>query len=452
MKDFINLLLCTILVFVHGGLVMGAGSEQWGYVQVRPKAHMFWWHYKSPYRVDDPSKPWPIILWLQGGPGGSGVGYGNFREIGPLDNFLNPRNSTWLKKADLLFVDNPVGTGFSYVEDNNAYVKTDEEAAADLTTLLRKLFNKNKQLQKSPLYVVGESYGGKFAVTLGLSVVKTIKAGHLKLKFGGVALGDSWISPQDYAFSWGPLLKDLSRLDNNGLAKSKRLAQKIKQQIEAGQFVNATDSWADLEEVIFWGSNSVDFYNFMLDSRNDPAPATVTSLQSSKAAKSFRKYSTYLGNSHNFAPGGAGDLDTFMDVAIRAKLKIIPKNVTWGGQSMRVFSALSGDFMKPRINEVGQLLKNGVNVTVYNGQVDLICATKGTEAWVEKLKWGGLKSFLGLDRKPLYCKNDTTTTKGFVRSYKNLHFYWILDAGHFVPVDQPCVSLQMIGNITQSPN
>ncbi|RZC90887.1 hypothetical protein C5167_028725 [Papaver somniferum] len=226
MKNFINLLLCFLLVLViYGGVVMGVGTkdgpEQWGYVQVRPKAHMFWWHYKSPYRVDDPSKPWPIILWLQGGPGGSGTGFGNFREVGPLDNFLNPRNSTWLKKADLLFVVSPsFPTRYSYVEDDNAYVKTDEAAAADLTTLLRKLFNKNEQLQKSPLYVVGESYGGKFAVTLGLSVVKAIKTGHLKLKFGGVALGDSWISPQDYAFSWGPLLKDLSRLDSNGLAKS----------------------------------------------------------------------------------------------------------------------------------------------------------------------------------------------------------------------------------------
>ncbi|KAI3997175.1 hypothetical protein MKX01_009019 [Papaver californicum] len=456
MKNFIALFLCTLLVFVHGGFVMGIGtkdgSEQWGYVQVRPKAHMFWWHYKSPYRVDDPSKPWPIILWLQGGPGASGVGIGNFQEIGPLDNFLNPRNSTWLKKADLLFVDNPVGTGYSYVEDDNAYVKTDEEAATDLTTLLKKLFNKNEQLQKSPLYVVAESYGGKYAVTLGLSVVKTIKAGHLKLKFGGVALGDSWISPLDYVFSWGPLLKDLSRLDNKGLAKSKILAQQIKRQIEAGEFVNATDSWGNLEEVIVAGSNSVDFYNFMLDSANDPLEATVTSLESSKAAASFLKYSTYLGTSSKFTPGGDGDVHTLMNGAIKAKLKIIPKNVTWGGQSENVFSALSGDFMKPRINEVDQLLKNGVNVTVYNGQVDLICATKGTESWVEKLKWEGLKSFLSLDRKPLYCENDATTTKGFVRSYKNLHFYWILGAGHFVPVDQPCVSLQMIGDITQSPN
>ncbi|KAL6537976.1 Serine carboxypeptidase-like 51 [Orobanche hederae] len=36
--------------------------------------------------------------------GGSGVGIGNFEEIGPLDTYLKPRNSTWLKKADLMFV------------------------------------------------------------------------------------------------------------------------------------------------------------------------------------------------------------------------------------------------------------------------------------------------------------------------------------------------------------
>lgn len=36
--------------------------------------------------------------------GGSRVGFGNFGEIGPLDEDLNPRNFTWLKKADLFFV------------------------------------------------------------------------------------------------------------------------------------------------------------------------------------------------------------------------------------------------------------------------------------------------------------------------------------------------------------
>lgn len=47
---------------------------------------------------------------------------------------------------------------------------------------------------------------------------------------------------------------------------------------------------------------------------------------------------------------------------------------------------MATDFMKPRINEVDELLSRGVDVTVYNGQIDLICATKGTEAWIQKLK------------------------------------------------------------------
>ncbi|KAJ0016998.1 hypothetical protein Pint_10575 [Pistacia integerrima] len=42
----------------------------------------------------------------------------------------------------------------------------------------------------------------------------------------------------------------------------------------------------------------------------------------------------------------------------------------WGGQSDYVFTQLQGDFMRPRINEVDELLAKGVNVTIYNGQVN----------------------------------------------------------------------------------
>ncbi|GAV72105.1 Peptidase_S10 domain-containing protein [Cephalotus follicularis] len=422
------------------------GSEEWGYVEVRPKAYMFWWLYRSPYRVEDPSKPWPIMLWLQGGPGASGVGIGNFQEIGPLNSDLKPRNSTWLRKADLLFVDNPVGTGYSYVEDKSLFVKTDVEAAVDLTTLLENIFNKNESLQNSPLYIVAESYGGKFAVTLGLSALRAIESGKLKLKLGGVALGDSWISPQDYVFSWGPLLKYVSRLDNNGLEKSNSVAEKIKQQIQDGQYVDATNSWGELEEVIIDNSNSVDFYNFLLDSGMDPVSLTAIELSE---GISMKRYSRYLDSLRSSADGVVS-FDDLMNVVIRKKLKIIPENVTWGGQSDGVSTALQGDFMRPRISEVDELLAKGVNVTVYNGQLDLICATMGTEAWVQKLKWEGLNNFLNLERTPLFCGKDKMT-RGFTKSYKNLHFYWILGAGHFVPVDQPCVALNMVGTFTQSP-
>ena len=52
-------------------------AEQWGYVDVRTGAHIFWWF----YRANDPSPDTrPTVLWLQGGPGASGTGYGNFAE------------------------------------------------------------------------------------------------------------------------------------------------------------------------------------------------------------------------------------------------------------------------------------------------------------------------------------------------------------------------------------
>ncbi|KAM7278744.1 hypothetical protein ACFE04_005878 [Oxalis oulophora] len=400
------------------------------------KAHMFWWLYKSPYRVENSTKPWPTILWLQGGP-----------EIGPLDTNLNPRNSTWLKVADLLFVDNPVGTGYSFVEgaDRNLFVKTDVENANDLTTLLRKIFNRLERLQKSPLYIVAESYGGKFAVTLGLSVLKAIESGKLKLHLGGIALGNTWISPEDFVLSWGPLLKDVSRLDKNGADQANTVALKIKQQIKDGKFVEATDSWSELESQISENSNNVNFYNFLKDSGSDDS-SSIMSLK----GNGMRQYSRYLSSSR-YTPDGVGEgLSGLMNGVIKKKLKIIPENVTWGDQDGIVFDVLAGDFMRPRINEVDELLAKGVNVTIYSGQIDLICCTKGTEAWLEKLKWDGLEKFQSKARTPRYCGGHGVT-KGFTKSYKNLHFYWILEASHFVPVDQPCVSLNMIGEITQSP-
>ncbi|XP_042442406.1 serine carboxypeptidase-like 51 [Zingiber officinale] len=441
------LLLCSALHFtVLAASGTADGSEEWGYVQVRPKAHMFWWLYRSAQRTDAGPTPWPTVLWLQGGPGSSGVAMGNFEEVGPLDANLKPRKSTWLQKADLLFVDNPVGTGFSFVEDESLLVKSDVAAATDLTTLLKKLYNGNEAWQKSPLFIVAESYGGKFAATVGLAIHKAIKAGELKLKFGGVALGDSWISPEDYVFSWGPLLKDISRLDGKSAEESNKIAEEIKQQIANGQYNDSAYTWGRLEDFISSKSNDVDFYNFLLDSASDPLSLATTTEVGRKQV--MKAYTTYLSSKAS----ADVDISSLMNGPIRNKLKIIPRNVSWGEQSDLVFNYLSNDFMKPRIKEVDELLSLEVNVTVYNGQVDLICATKGTEAWIQKLKWEGLKSFNNIDRTPLYCSSEEAgLTRGFLKSYKNLHFYWILGAGHFVPVDQPCIALKMIADITNSP-
>ena len=79
------------------------------------------------------------------------------------------------------------------MEDTKLFVITDEEAATDLTMLLMEIFNKNESLQKSPLYIVAESYGGKFAATLGLSALKAIESGKLKLILGGECSSNNFI-------------------------------------------------------------------------------------------------------------------------------------------------------------------------------------------------------------------------------------------------------------------
>ncbi|KAI7985139.1 Serine carboxypeptidase-like 51 [Camellia lanceoleosa] len=338
-------LLVSLFLLVSNSLVLAnfhltAGTDD--------EAHMFWWLYRSPYRVEDPSNPWPTILWLQGGPGGSRVGFGNFLEIGPLDVDLKPWNSTWLTKADLLLVDSPVGTRFNYVEDESLAVKTDEAAAIDLTAMLKALFNGNETLQKSPLFIIVESYGGKFA------------------------------------FSWGPLLKDLSRLDSNALYSSNSLAQKIQQELAEEKYEDATNTWGVLEDVISASSNDVDFYNFMLDSSNDPLESRTYESKGLMVDRYLKYMRTKIFSSINSASGL--DLYTVMNGPIKQKLKIIPENVTWDGQGAIVFPAMVGDFMKPRIKKVDKLLAKGVNVTIYNGQIDLIYATKGTEAWIDKLE------------------------------------------------------------------
>lgn len=59
---------------------------------VREGAHMFWWlHYTIADGVTDPTER-PLILWLQGGPGSSSTGFGNFEILGPLDLSLNKRD------------------------------------------------------------------------------------------------------------------------------------------------------------------------------------------------------------------------------------------------------------------------------------------------------------------------------------------------------------------------
>lgn len=439
-------LLSLPLLLLLLGLSTGAivdlppdeGKEVWDYVTVRKDAHMFWWLYYATHPCKNFTEL-PLVMWLQGGPGGSSTGFGNFEEIGPLDCDLKPRKTTWLQSANLLFVDNPVGTGFSYVNKNGSYAKDLAMVASDMMVLLKSFFSCRPEFQTIPFYIFSESYGGKMAAGIALELQKAIQQGTIKCNFSGVALGDSWISPVDSVLSWGPYLYSVSLLDDQGLAEVSQVAEQVLDAVNKGLYKEATQLWGKAEMVIEQNTDGVNFYNIL--TKTAPMSTTKSSLEftQSHLVQLYQRHVRHLNRD---------DLNQLMNGPIRTKLKIIPKDCSWGGQANNVFLNMEEDFMKPVISVVDELLEAGVNVTVYNGQLDLIVDTMGQEAWVRKLKWTELPKFSQLKWKPLYADPTSSETSAFVKSHKNLAFYWILKAGHMVPSDQGDIALKMMKLVT----
>ncbi|TRY59609.1 hypothetical protein DNTS_003892 [Danionella cerebrum] len=423
----------------EGSSVPVQAKESWGYVDVREGAHMFWWLYYA----DSSSASYrelPLVMWLQGGPGGSGCGFGNFEEIGPLDRDLKPRETSWVRASSVLFVDNPVGTGYSYTDSEDALTKDVGMVASDMMVLLKAFFSLKKEFQSIPFFIFSESYGGKMAAAISLELTEAIQAGSIKCNFAGVALGDSWISPIDSVMTWGPYLYSTSLLDDNGLNEVITAAKAVLEAVSQGQYQKATELWSVTENVIEQNTNGVNFYNIL--SQNDDEMLKSTSERSANG------FITLLKKRH-IHPLHRQSLSKLMNGQIKQKLGVIPKNVTWGGQAEDVFLNMAGDFMKPVVDVVDKLLAAGVNVTVYNGQLDLIVDTMGQELWVKKLKWEGLQSFSKMKWTALVDPQEQSQTGAFFKTYKNFAFYWILKAGHMIPADQGPMALRMLKMITQ---
>ncbi|KAJ6656415.1 hypothetical protein lerEdw1_003703, partial [Lerista edwardsae] len=439
----VAVLLLVSLVTLSSGFLIKESKEPkqaWGYVPVRSNASMFWWLYYA----DSPTQNFtelPLILWLQGGPGSSGCGFGNFEEIGPLDSDLKPRRTTWLQAASVLFVDNPVGTGYSYVTNSSAYAKDLSMVTSDMMVLLKKFFNCRTEFQAStiPFYIFSESYGGKMAASIARAIHDAAQAGTIKCNFQGVALGDSWISPLDSVLSWGPYLYSTSFLDDNGLKEVTGAAKKILNAIHKQDFKQATLFWSEAEDIIEKNTNGVNFYNILTQESSANTALTSTASETVPLLNLFQRH---------VQSQGKDKLSDLMNGPIRKKLKVIPDDVKWGGQSQEVFSQMSGDFMRNVIDIVDDLLKANVNVTVYNGQLDLIVSTIGQEAWLRKLKWPKMKEFSEQKWNPLYVGSKSTETAAFHKSYDNLNFFWILKAGHMVPADQGDMALKMVRMVT----
>ncbi|XP_052620310.1 serine carboxypeptidase-like 10 isoform X3 [Lactuca sativa] len=111
----------------------------------------------------------PLMLWLTGGPGCSGLS-GLLYEIGPFT--INYVNSTvenvmleinphsWTKAANIIFLDQPAGSGFSYAKTPEAYITNDTLSTVQIYHFLRKWLVDHPTFLKNPLYICADSYSG----------------------------------------------------------------------------------------------------------------------------------------------------------------------------------------------------------------------------------------------------------------------------------------------------
>ncbi|KAI0629361.1 alpha/beta-hydrolase [Trametes polyzona] len=106
--------------------------------------------------------PWGI--WLNGGPGSSSM-LGFLYENGPIrmepDGSLSENKFSWDRLADYIWVDQPVGTGWSTV-DSDGYVHDEDEMGRDFMGFLENLVKVFPSLKKRPLHLTGESYAGTY--------------------------------------------------------------------------------------------------------------------------------------------------------------------------------------------------------------------------------------------------------------------------------------------------
>ncbi|KAN0088900.1 Alpha/Beta hydrolase fold [Tylopilus felleus] len=137
-----------------------------------PNNTLFFWAFESLNGsfTADSNEPWAI--WLNGGPGGSSL-FGLLFEAssdflyvnGPiriLGNYSVVENPyAWTNVADHVWLDQPVGTGFSTV-DADGLVADEDQLADDFMGFLDNFVKVFPNLATRPLYLAGESYAGMY--------------------------------------------------------------------------------------------------------------------------------------------------------------------------------------------------------------------------------------------------------------------------------------------------
>ncbi|KAM5549718.1 serine carboxypeptidase-like 18 [Rosa sericea] len=394
----------------------------------------------------------PLVLWLTGGPGCSGFSALVYENIGPLSfDHAYPFDSkpqlklnpySWTKVANIIFIDAPVGTGFSYAKSWERYpILNDTLSAAQTYQFLRKWLVDHPRFLSNPLYIAGDSYAGKVLPIIVQEVSDGNRDGvEPVMNLQGYVLGNP-VTDEERDQNSQVLFAYLKALISH------ELYQSIKSNCR-GEYVNVDPNNAlcvyDLElvnECIQGISlpqilepectiNSPKPIGREWDPRNFSNKEPVHSLlQFPQVSRPWCRVYNYF-SSFTWAN----------DKAVQSALHVEKGNIK---EWVRCNWSLSDSYVKDVSSTVGyhqNLARKGYRVLIYSGDHDMAIPYVGTIAWIESLN-------LTLDSqwKPWFVNAQVAgyKTKYTLGKYE-LTYTTIKGAGHTAPEYKPEECFAMI--------
>ena len=369
-----------------------------GTLPIGEKGSLFYWLFES---RRSPSTD-PLVLWLNGGPGCSSEG-GLFTENGPYqvngDLTLRSNPYSWNNIANLLFVDQPLGTGYSTANE----LETDAGIlGADFYVFLVEFFEEFPEYKGRPFYLAGESYAGHYIPLMGSYI---LKQNNSDINFAGAAIGNGWVDP------YNQILSIPKYAYNKGL-------------IDHKQYENYLLDFKACQDMLNTPNFEFGEYTCLVIFNNligDPPRYNYYDVRKpciSQFCYNFSQVTNFLNRK---------DVKDILGV---------PKS-NWTECNMDVAYGLYFDDYRSYTKQIMEMLEAGVSILVYSGDKDLICNYMGGEDWTNALQWSGQKQFRSLIYRPY-------ETYGQYKSYNGLTFFRVYGAGHMVPMDKPISALNML--------
>ena len=411
----------TSLPGLEGGLPSRMHS---GYVDVTDaldgSRQLFFWFVEAEFTPGTA----PVVLWTNGGPGCSGLG-GFMSEMGPFeaaaDGTLSRREHAWTKLANMLFIEQPAGVGFS---SGTLDYYDDALVARDNANFLARWRQKFPDFASRATFLTSESYGGHYLPTLALELVRRGTP-----NFGGFAVGNplTWMPYRDYGQfgTWAahqllPLPLWTEYLDAKCDADC----------VPEDPHCSPNKTCAALEDHFSDLVAAADPYALDFPTCADAAKAAgrrerhhLLSHVARAAGRAAPAPYEPCASSH-----GAAYLN---DPAVRAAIHV-KTNASWDECSDAVSSAYNytdaSQPMMPIYDELHAAAPH-LKILVYSGDDDSICATMGSQKWI----WSLGRAVLN-DWRPWLLDDQLA---GFKVNFDGLDFITIHGAGHMCPATQP---------------